>query len=101
MDTVFVTRWVTNLLRDTNSVVRVILITYYVIPVVQDAILVTRNGLNTLSIMPKILERFQESMATVTNTWTDFYRYLCHFVKGGYMYIYVMWKKHAFNKVVL
>ena len=91
MDTVFVTCWVTNLLQDTNSVVRVILITYYVIPVVQDAILVARNGLNTLSIMPKILERFQESMATVTNTWTDFYRYLCYFVKGGYMYIYVMW----------
>ena len=35
---------------------------YHMIPVAQDTILVARDGLKTVSIMAKILERFNESI---------------------------------------
>ena len=53
----------TTLSRDTNRVAcYVILVAHYAIPVAQDAILVVRDGLKTVSIMSKILERFNQSM---------------------------------------
>ena len=53
----------------------------YAIPVAQDAILVARDGLKTVSIVAKILERFNQSMVKFVSscpphytgyTWNDF-----------------------------
>ena len=41
----------------------------YAIPVAQDAILVARDGLKTVSIVAKILERFNQSMVKLVSSW--------------------------------
>ena len=62
LSTVPVSSTITTLSRDVNRVMcYVILIARYTIPVAQDAILVW-DSLKTISIIARIVERFQESM---------------------------------------
>ena len=49
--------------RDVNRVAR------YAIPVAQDAILVARDGLKNVSIVAKIIERFNQSVVKLVCSW--------------------------------